>query len=75
MLAGHPVSDALCELEAIVSIGFAVEVGHRIIGVAVRCAGGFRVFASHGAYRKLEGRIFPNLRTVRRFAAELGAPA
>jgi hypothetical protein len=58
-----------------VSIGFAVEVGHRIIGVAVRGAGGFRLFSSDLAYRKMEGRIFPNLRTITRFATQLGAPA
>lgn len=63
------------ELETIVSIGFAVEVGHRLIGVAVRCAGGSRVFSSDLAYRNPEGRIFPNLRTITRFATQLGAPA
>jgi hypothetical protein len=63
------------KMEAIVAIGFAIGAGHRIIGVAVRCAGGFRVFSSDLMYRKLEGRIFPNLRSIRRSAAQLGAPA
>ena len=63
------------ELEAIVSVCFAVQAGHKIIGVAVRCLGGFRVFSSDSAYRKLENRIFPNARAVARSVARLGAPA
>jgi hypothetical protein len=63
------------ELEAIVSVGFAVQAGHKLIGVAVRCAGGFRVFSSDFTYRRLEDRIFPNMRAVARSVAQLGAPA
>lgn len=54
---------------------FAVQAGHKIIGVAVRCLGGFRVFSSDFAYRKLEYRIFPNARAIARSVARLGAPA
>jgi hypothetical protein len=75
-LDGHPGQMGCpCELEANVSIGFADELGHRIIGVAVRCAGGFRFFSSDLAYRNLEDRIFPNLRAIARFAARPGVPA
>ena len=74
-LAGSLVSEAPLELEAIVSVCFAVEARHKIIGVAVRCPGGFRVFSSDRAYRKLEVGIFPNARAVARSAARLGVPA
>ena len=57
------------------SVCFAVQAGHKIIGVAVRCLGGFRVFSSDSAYRKLENRIFPNDRAVVRSAVRLGSPA
>jgi hypothetical protein len=74
-LDGGPGSGDAIELEAIVSVCFAVQAGHKIVGVAVRCLGGFRVFSSDSAYRKLEDRIFPNVRAVARSAARLGAPA
>jgi hypothetical protein len=61
-------------MEAIVSVCFAVLAGHKIVGVAVRCLGGFRVFSSDSAYRKLENRIFPNARAVDRSVARLGVP-
>jgi hypothetical protein len=54
---------------------FAVQARHKIIGVAVRCLGGFRVFCTDSAYRKLENRIFPNARAVARSVARLGVPA
>ena len=57
------------------SVGFAVQAGHKLIGVAVRCAGGFRVFCSDLKYQKLEGRTFPNMRAIARSVAQLGAPA
>jgi hypothetical protein len=63
------------DLEAIVSVGFAVQAGHKLIGVAVRCAGGFRLFSSDFAYRRLEGRTFPNFRAITRSVARLGVPA
>jgi len=63
------------ELEAIVSVCFAVEAGHKIIGVAVRCLGGFRVFSSDSADRRLENRIYPNARAVDRSVVRIGAPA
>jgi hypothetical protein len=62
-------------MEAIMSAGFAVQAGHKIIGVAVRCAGGFRVFSSDFAYRKLEHRIFPNARAIARSVARFKVPA
>jgi len=52
---------------------FAVQDRHKIIGLAVRCFGGFRAFSSELAYRKLENRIFPNARAVERSVAGLGA--
>jgi hypothetical protein len=55
-----------------VSVCFAVEARHKMIGVAVRCPGGFRVFSSDRAYRKLENGIFPNARAVVRSVARLG---
>jgi hypothetical protein len=58
-----------------VSECFAVQAGHKVIGVAVRCIGGFRVFSSDSTYRKLENRIFPNARAVARSVARLGVPA
>ena len=57
------------------SAGFAVQAGHKIIGVAVRCVGGFRVFCSDFAYRKLENRVFPTARAVDRSIARLGLAA
>lgn len=54
---------------------FVVEARHKIIGVAVRCLGGFRVFSSDSAYRTLDHRIFPNTRAVARSVALLGVPA
>jgi hypothetical protein len=57
--------------EAIMSAGFAVQAGHKIIGVAARCVGGFRVFCSDFAYRKLEYRIFPNVPAINRSVALL----
>jgi hypothetical protein len=58
-----------------VSECFAVQAGHKIIGVAVRCLGGFRVFCSDFPYRKLEYRIFPNARAIARSVARLKVPA
>jgi hypothetical protein len=71
-LDGSLVSEAPNALEAIVSECFAVEAHHKMIGVAVRCPGGFRVFSSDRAYRKLENGIFPNARAVVRSVARLG---
>jgi len=44
---------------------FAVEVDRRVVGLAVRCDGGYRFFASHPDYFSLEGRLFPRARTLR----------
>lgn len=63
------------EQEAIISAGFAVQAGREIIAVRARCLGGFRVFASDFAYRKLDNRVLPNARAVARSVARLGAPA
>jgi hypothetical protein len=68
-LDGSLVSEAPIALEAIVSMCFAVEARHKMIGVAVRCPGGFRIFSSDRAYRKLENGIFPNARAVVRSVA------
>lgn len=57
------------------SAGPAVQAGHRIIGVAVRCLGRFRIFTSDLAYRKLDNRVLPNARGVARSLAQVGAPA
>jgi hypothetical protein len=62
-------------MELNVSTCFAVEDRHKIIGVAVRCAGGFRVFSSDFAYRKLEHRIFPNARAIARSVARFKVTA
>jgi len=70
-LDGSLVSEAPIALEAIVSMCFAVEARHKMIGVAVRCPGGFRIFSSDRAYRKLENGIFPNARAVVRSVARL----
>jgi hypothetical protein len=70
---GSFVIEAPIDLEAIVSVCFAVEARHRMIGVAVRCPGGFGVFfSSNRAYRKLERGISPNARAVVRSIAWLG---
>jgi hypothetical protein len=60
------------ELEAIVSTCFAVQDHHKLIEVAVRCLGGFPVFSSERAYRKLQNRIFPSAPSVGRSVAGLG---
>ena len=52
---------------------FAIEARRRVVGVAVRCAGGFRFFSSDPAYRKLEDRVFPNARAIDRAAARLAS--
>jgi hypothetical protein len=62
-------------LEAIVSVCFATESRHRINGVVARCRGGFGVFSSDPACRRLEDGIIPNGRAVVRSFARLGAPA
>ena len=73
--AGSLISEAPLEQEVIVSVCFAVEARHKIVGVAIRCPGGFRVFSSDRSYRKLEQGIFPNARAVARSVARLGARA
>jgi hypothetical protein len=55
------------------SVCFAIEARRRVVGVAVRCAGGFRFFSSDPAYRKLEGRVFPKARAIDRAAARLAS--
>jgi hypothetical protein len=71
-LDGSLVSEAPIALEAIVSVCFAVEARHKIVGVAVRCSGGFRLFSSDPAYRKLERGIFPTARADVHSIAWLG---
>lgn len=58
---------------------FVVEADRRVVGVAVRCAGGFRFFSSDPAYSPLEGRTFRRARavvnTVAKFARSRRAPS
>jgi hypothetical protein len=69
---GSFVIEAPIDLEAIVSVCFAVEARHNTVGVAVRCPGGFRVFSSNRVFRKLENGIFPNVRAIIRSLAQFG---
>ena len=57
---GSLVSETHIALETLLSVCFAIEARHKIVGGAVRSPDGFRVFSSDRAYRKLENRIFPN---------------
>lgn len=43
---------------------FVVEADRRVVGVAVRCAGGFRFFSSEPAFSPLDGRVFRRARAV-----------
>jgi hypothetical protein len=43
---------------------FVVETGGRVVGLALRCRGGFRFFASDSGFRALDRRTFPRLRAL-----------
>jgi len=49
---------------------FVVEANRRVVGIAVRVAGGFRFFSSDPDYAGLEAQTFPRVRAItRRIAA------
>ncbi len=43
---------------------FVVETEGRVVGLALRCQGGFRFFASDAGFRALDRRTFPRLRAL-----------
>lgn len=43
---------------------FVVETEGRVVGLALRCRGGFRFFASDDGFRALDRRTFPRLRAL-----------
>jgi len=43
---------------------FAVEADRRVVGIAVRAAGGFRFFSSDPDYAGLEAQTFPRARAL-----------
>jgi hypothetical protein len=52
------------------SSAFAVEVDRRVVGMAVRVAGGFRFFSSDPRFFPFEGRVFRKGRSIGRRLAE-----
>src|SRR5579875_440966 len=58
------------EPESLMSNRFVVEANRRVVGIAVRVAGGFRFFSSDPDYAGLEAQTFPRARAIsRRIAA------
>lgn len=53
------------------SNAFVVEVDRRVVGMAVRVAGGFRFFSSDSNFFPFEGKIFRKGRSIGRRLAEL----
>ena len=53
------------------SNAFVVEVDRRVVGMAVRVAGGFRFFSSDSSFFPFEGKIFRKGRSIGRRLAEL----
>jgi hypothetical protein len=51
-------------METNMSSRFVVEAEGRAVGLALRCPGGYRFFASDDAFRALERRIFPRFRAL-----------
>ncbi|ATE65994.1 hypothetical protein [Rhizorhabdus dicambivorans] len=45
---------------------FIVEAAGRAVGLAVRCKGGFRFFASEPFLHRLENQVFPRFRALLR---------
>lgn len=43
---------------------FVVELDRRVVGLALRCRGGFRFFASEDKFRELDGASFPRFRAL-----------
>ena len=43
---------------------FVVEVGKRVVGLAIRTAGGFRFFATDPSFADMEAELFPRARTL-----------
>lgn len=54
------------------SDSFVVEANRRVVGVAVRCAEGYRFFASDPDFTSLDRKTF---RRARALAAEIGRHA
>ena len=50
---------------------FVVEADRRVVGLAVRSAGGFRFFASDQAYAHLEGKTFARARALSNAVAKV----
>jgi hypothetical protein len=50
---------------------FVVEADRRVVGIAVRVKGGFRVFTADRRFRSLESRTFPRLKAVIARATEI----
>ena len=50
---------------------FVVEAGRKVVGVAVRCAGGYRFYASEDGFFPLENRSFPSVRALTSAAGSL----
>ena len=50
---------------------FVVEADRRVVGVAVRVAGGFRFFSSDPDFFPLEGRTFRKVRALLRRVGQL----
>ena len=45
---------------------FAVEFDRRTVGIAVRVAGGFMIYASSDAFEAMDGRLFRRARAIER---------
>ena len=54
------------------SSSFVVEMDGRVVGLAVRCKGGFRFFASEHLLRPLDRVLFPRVRALLRAVYEKG---
>ena len=50
---------------------FVVEADRKVVGIAVRVAGGFRFFSSDPDFIALEGKTFARARSVRHRVAQL----
>jgi hypothetical protein len=51
-------------MEIVMSSPFVVEKDGRTVGIALRCRGGFRFFASEPCLQPLDGRVFPRVRAL-----------
>ena len=45
---------------------FAVEFDHRVVGIAVRVAGGLMFYSSDYRFDAMDGRLFPRGRAIER---------